>query len=307
MLRLLTMCSVYLVAAPLWAAEPLLSIPVEQKERDHVVGEGVINGRWELPMVVDTGAMVALLPTSALQELNLDGDDVFPVQATTASDVSTMRGISLESISVQGDRIDNVTALLRDLNMRDAFASTPGVLPARFLERYTVHFDLANQKLELHAPGTDVARILSPAGYSRVPFERAMGFVVFELTINGVPIPTVLDTGAGGAPVINWAAAESLGVTADHPDLRPGNDIHGAGENGLPSMTFAFDTIALGDAPIPVSRVGIADMPHFKQLIRPGPAANIGLRQLRGRSLVIDYAAGVLYLQMPGTLVVESG
>lgn len=306
MQRLLTLFALSLMASSLWAAEPLLSVPVEQKDRGHVVVEGVINGHWTLPMVVDTGAMVALLPTSALQELDLDGDDVFPVQATTASDVSMMRGISLESISVHGDSIDDVTALLRDLNMRDEFSNTPGVLPAQFLERYTVHFDLANQRLDLYAPGTDVSELLSPAGYSRVPFEYAMGFVVFELTIDGVTIPTVLDTGAGGTPVINWAAAEQLGVTPDHPELRRGGDIHGAGENGLARMTFEFDSMALGDAPIPVSRVGIADMPHFKQLLRPGPAANIGLKQMRGRSLVIDYAAGELYLQMPDTVLVEA-
>ena len=278
-------------------AEPLFSVPADIKSRGHVVVEGVVNDRWTLPLVVDTGAMVALMPVQAPQRLSIAAENVRSVHTTTASEVSAMASITLDSITVGDGRLEDVMAVLRDLSMHDTFASAPGVLPFGFLDRYTVHFDLAGGRLEFYAPDIPMDQLIDRSNYSRVPFERPYGFIRFDLLIDGEAIPAILDTGAGGLPVINWAAAQKLGVGRDHPELSEGRDIHGAGHRGLDSAGFAFESVAVGSVPIAVPRVDIADMPHFKQLLGEGPAANIGLQQLRGRSLFINFAASEFYLQ----------
>jgi predicted aspartyl protease len=300
-LRTLILPAVLLFTESALAREqPLHSIPFHLTERGHVIVEAIIDENWTLPMVVDTGAYYAVLPEQAVERLAIPVGAIDAITATTASDTRSIRRVAVDSISVAGVRMEAVQSLLTDLPMVAPSGEIPGVLPLQFLERYTVHFDLANSRLELYDPALELAERLDGEQYSRVPFRRQHGFVSFEVSINGEPMPAILDTGASGDPIINWQAAMALGVGPDHEGLVESREIKGVGRTGLSSRSYEFDSVRVGQEKLLQSRVDIADMPHFRQLIGSGPAVNMGLLQMGRASLYISYSQELLYLDIPG-------
>ena len=286
-------------AAVLAAAEPIYTVPFYLTERGHVIVEGRINDRWDLPLVVDTGAYFALLPEQAPQQLNIPASEIGEVMAMTASDTRPISTITLESLSVGDDRLEAVNAVLTDLPVDRDSGELPGVLPIRFLQRYTVHFNLADRLLEFYDPELPLEQLVPAEGYSTVPIRLHHGFVEMNVSVDGQEIPAILDTGASGSPIINWSAADTLGVGPDHPGLLPSRDIQGAGLAVLSSQRYEFERFEIGGEQLISAEVDIADMPHLRHMLGKGPAVNLGLKNLGPGSLYLSYSQQLISLDVP--------
>ena len=278
---------------------PLFSVPLQLGVDGHVLVQAEVNDRWQLPMVVDTGAHVAVVPVQAVESLELSPWVINTAMVTTASAQQQMEDVLLQSIDVGRGRLERVPSLLADMPRLKGTDTIPGVLPSLFLQNFTVHFDLEKQRLEFFPADIDLNETLNLEAYSRLPFEHRNGFVLFTVMVNDTALQAVLDTGASGNPVVNWPAATLLGVEPSDPGLGRGRPVQGIASQALASSSYTFDTITIGDEPLPRARVDIAEMAHFQALVDGEPVMNLGLLPLREGSLYISYASKTLYVNLP--------
>ena len=285
-------------ALPAFAeAKPEFSVPFTWSSPGHVMVDAVINDTWEISMAVDTGAQYGLLPEIAVEKLGIKPDDVSIQHAMTATDTREVRFTQVNSIAVGGYKIENQNVLLLDMDHLDETNEvSTGVLPVTFINQFNVHFDLANQRLEFYDKETDVGEYLDLNNYAEVSYQSIYGFIKFPVQINDQMIQAVLDTGASGNPIINWQAANMLGVEKDNVKLEQGRHIQGAGKHKYQTQEYAFERFRIGGIDLPATTIDIFDMPHFKQLLGKGPAANVGLSSLGPISLLVDYENQRLFL-----------
>jgi predicted aspartyl protease len=278
-------------------AIPEFSVPFTWSGPGHVMVDAVINDTWKVSMAVDTGAQFGALPEIAVEKLGIKPDDISMQHAMTATDTRQLKYTQLNSITVGGYKIKNQNVLLLDMDhMAETNGVPTGVLPVTFINQFNMHFDLANQRLEFYDKNIDVGEYLNLNDYVEVKYQSIYGFIKFPLQINDRLIQAVLDTGASGNPIINWQAANMLGVEKDSPRLEDGRDIQGAGEHKYQTQQYRFERFRIGGIDLPATTIDIFDMPHFRQLLGAGPAANVGLSALGPISLVVDYENQRLFL-----------
>jgi predicted aspartyl protease len=278
-------------------AKPEFSVPFTWSSPGHVMVDAVINDTWKISMAVDTGAQYGLLPEIAVDKLGIKPDDISIQHAMTATDTRQLKYTQVNSISVGGHKIRNQNVLLLDVGHLDEANEAPtGVLPVTFINQFNVHFDLANQRLEFYDKATDVAEYLELNNYAEVDYQSIYGFIKFPVQINDQIIQAVLDTGASGNPIINWQAANLLGVEKGNLKLEEGRDIQGVGKHKHQTQKYEFERFRIGGIDLPATTLDIFDMPHFKQLLGKGPAVNVGLSALGPVSLLVDYENQRLFL-----------
>ncbi len=258
--------------------------------------EATINGQWTIPMAVDTGAQFALIPELGITKLGIKETAIRSVQAMTATNVRTLRRTRLQSISLGGDTLTGVGALIHDVSEVLGEGEVTGVLPMHFLNRYIVKFDLANHRLDFFERDVDVRTVPGLESSSEVAFNTLGGFIVFDVEVSGLPIKAVLDTGAGGNPIINWKVLEELGIDQNDSSIREGREVTGAGSETRITRRRDFDSFKLGDWTYDGITLDILDMNHLDMLTRNQAAMNLGLSTLGDITLVVDYKNEKLYL-----------
>ena len=176
----------------------------------------------------------------------------------------------------------------------------PGLLGLDFFASYDVLFDFAGQRCVLYPAGVvsslKVVSGMAPTAISELVNGRwaIEGFAHLEGKKGAAPIQMVLDTGAMSS-VMNWAAAETLGLTPDSPQIRKKGFLKDAGKP-LAEMETGF---TLGAETTPVSRtISIADLPGFIEMqLEDRPAMILGADVLQSRGqLVLSAIGGLLWL-----------
>ncbi len=105
-------------------------------------------GRVQLKvqLVFDTGATYCMLPVAVVKKLGIPISKKRTTQTTTASKVETSPLVDIPFMEVLGQRIENVTALVRDL---PPLAGVDGLLGLSFLKHFKVMIDFEEGELSL--------------------------------------------------------------------------------------------------------------------------------------------------------------
>jgi len=177
-----------------------------------------------------------------------------------------------------------------------------GVLGVDVLARYFVVLDRSTMRLKLLPPGSDSARPYQDWAEaeltSRALKNLPVNFWYLGARFNDHRFTTLFDLGAG-ITIMNWDAAEKLGVHKDNfdhfgppPDAL--QDVLGKSapavrvmnlEVDLPGKSWNRQLAIVADAPV----FGYFDLDRK-------PAAIVGPGLLRDTSMAIDFAGGKLYL-----------
>jgi predicted aspartyl protease len=211
------------------------------------------------------------------------------------------------STGVETTRIDRLHVAGRTFRSRELMLLPPGptdrlgvdgILGADIIASFVVAMDMPGRTWRM----TDKVESGMLDGLTAsVPFvldrERAPRLTI---TINGVAVPAVLDTGARGT-IINWAAAKAVGISPNDPGLAKGTDIKGATSHATASVEASLKELAIGDAKVAAPRVRIADLSVFKALgFTPDqPAVILGIDMLADRRFVIDHPGLRLHISPP--------
>jgi clan AA aspartic protease (TIGR02281 family) len=107
----------------------------------HIPVRVYLNGTHAFRFILDTGATVCSIPSSAVERLGLDIDQNTPVRLiSTAGGIAETYEVKLESIELEGARVFNVAALIIDIpGYRDY-----GLLGQNFLNVF--HIEIDNQR-----------------------------------------------------------------------------------------------------------------------------------------------------------------
>jgi clan AA aspartic protease (TIGR02281 family) len=108
---------------------------------NHIPVKVYLNGTHSFRFILDTGATVCSIPTSAVEKLRIDIDQTTPLRLiSTAGGFAETYEVKLKSVELEGYRVSNVGALIIDIpGYRDY-----GLLGQNFLNKF--HIEIDNQK-----------------------------------------------------------------------------------------------------------------------------------------------------------------
>ena len=122
------------------------SVPFE-KQGQVIIVEATLNKKTAAKFVVDTGASYTVISSATAKELSIDTDqNTQPVTFQTANGLIQARLVSLQSITVGGMEINNLTAAVHDV-VPDG--KVFGLLGLNFLGNFRMDIDNQNGLLHL--------------------------------------------------------------------------------------------------------------------------------------------------------------
>lgn len=274
--------------APLDAAEVLR---VERPWLGLPQVEARLNGRVAGRFVVDTAASETVLTDAIIARLGLGRGERAELTGTTGR--ATLERFRLDRLSLGRRSYRGLGAY--SFPPRGAPAGTDGLIGADILRRQAVEFDLPRDRIILHDRRPDIVR---PArGWLEVPaLQRRNGFLIVEVTIGGLTMPALVDTGAT-QDFVNLPAAEALGL-AILPDSESRMAVAGASGHVQVMNQFALSGYEIAGMRFGPSRLGVVDLALFDSLgFGDRPAMLLSLEALDDRRLVLDYPRSRLLIE----------
>lgn len=280
-----------IAAAACLAAAPAVAEPLQLLANGLPVTELRIDGRGPHRFVIDTAATrTAILPGyfAALGKSPtvVGGQTVQGVGGAASIDL-----IALSDLAVAGRTVERLEGYALPASPVDQLG-VQGILGADVLSRHVLVLDAPRRdwRLETKLADADVAN-------SGAPFTLDDGQTPrLTVMIDGQAIPAIVDTGAART-IMNWAAAQALGVDQADPGLQHGGSASGVGAAATSVVRHTFKNLELAGQSRRDAELRIADLPVFGALgFGEGPAIIVGMDQFADRRLVIDYPNRRIYL-----------
>jgi predicted aspartyl protease len=274
------------------AAQPLEILP-----SGHPVVLVSIDGGVPKRFVIDTAASTTtIMPklraempglVAKLSDDPLDG-------AAGRSDVETT---IVKQIEVAGHVFRSPELMLLPPGPTDHLG-VDGILGADIIADYAIELDIPGRRWRM-TPKVEAATL--DGLRASVPFTLDdMRAPRLKISLNGVEVPAILDTGARGT-IINWAAAKAIGITPDSPGVVKATDIKGATNHAMPSVETPIAALTIGEARVEGKKARIADLSIFKILgfTLDQPAVILGIDMFADRRFVIDHPGLRLHVSPP--------
>ena len=279
------------------------TLPAEQPyriaETGRLVTDVYINGQGPFSFLIDTASSTSLMFEHVRKRLDLGPSHPGHLLVYGINDVTEALPVEPRSLAVAGEEITGLTIGV----LPESGANEPdGVLGLDVLARYFVVLDRNAMRLKLLAPDRASAKPYEDWAQAKLTARPLRKFPIrfwyLNARINQRRFTTLFDLGAG-ATMMNWDAAEELGVhkrdfERNGPPPEELQDVLGKSspavrimnlDVGLPGKTWDRQLAIVSDAPV----FGYFDLDEK-------PAAILGPGLLRDTSLAIDFADGTLYL-----------
>ncbi len=282
--------AVFAAAAP---AQRVTSIAIEAPWLGLPQVPVTLNDRVSARFIVDTAASETVMTDALIARLGIDRYGQ-PAHVDGATGRSPLMYYRLARLRL-GDRT------FRDLGAYNfpslaAPVGADGLLGADVLRRHVVEFDMPNAQLRLHDRR---ANLLAGNAHSWdiIPaYQRRDGFLIVDVTIGGLTIPALVDTGAV-QNLVNTAAARLLGLRlvpeSDSRESITGASGHVQTMNQLDLSGFAIGTTQFGAA-----RLGVVDLAIFETLgMGDRPAMLLSAEALSSKRFVLDYPRSRLLIE----------
>jgi predicted aspartyl protease len=279
------------------------TLPAEQPYRiadtGRLLTDVYINGQGPFSFLIDTASSTSLMFEHVRKQLELGPSQPGHLLVYGINDVTEALPVEPRSLTVAGEEITGLTIGV----LPESGSNEPdGVLGLDVLARYFVVLDRKTMRLKLLAPDPASAKPYEDWAQAKLTARPLRKFPIrfwyLNARINQRRFTTLFDLGAG-ATMMNWDAAEELGVhKRDFERYGPPpdelQDVLGKSspavrimnlDVGLPGKTWDRQLAIVSDAPV----FGYFDLDEK-------PAAIMGPGLLRDTSLAIDFADGTLFL-----------
>ncbi len=268
--------------------------PLERLQGGLAATEVRVDGLGPFRFVIDTAAtQTTLLPSywtaSGARPATVRTQSIQGVGG--ASEIEIVR---IGRLAVADRTFDGLEAYRLGASPLDRLGAQ-GVLGADVLSRHVLVLDAGARDWRLDQT--------IAAEDARLPGEAftldAASTVRLTVTIDGVRLPAIVDTGATGT-IINWAAARALGIEPEDPTLGGGGTAQGVGAAATTLVKRQVERFTLAGVERRGSTIRIGDLPIFGALgFTGGPAVIVGMDQFADRRLVIDYPNRRLHVGRP--------
>ncbi|MGE7205429.1 retroviral-like aspartic protease family protein [Sphingomonas sp. NPDC019816] len=218
--------------------------PLQHDTRGRPVMTVQINGKGPFPMVVDTAAQTSLMSRALATELALKPlNGGIGVNGATGSEQARLYPV---------DRMTNPLIDMRFVAMVEL--TNAGVTDARGIigmETFTSRKLLIDRSTKRIAAEPSAA---AGPGFATIAGSgTGEGFVQIPLTLDGVRVPALIDTGAA-VTIANAAAFRLLGWAENDPRLADGGEIRGASAGGQKIRVARIAKLSIG-------KIGLSNVP----------------------------------------------
>lgn len=260
---------------------------------DTPTADVIVNGR-PVRALIDSGAQYSVIDLSLVDQLDLTDGFNMPLVAYGVGGIPQMgRGTTL-SVQVGSARIDRLQAAILELGQlaRQDGLATPLILGQDVLGQAVLDMDLTprrrtERRLRLMPPGTPPPPEVSP-----VAVRRAGRSLKTSVTVEGVSVEAVVDTGSSSHLALSEGTARRAGLLDGRPQTEGQSLVLGG---VMTSRIVRAGRVAIGGV-----EHGAVDTPIYPGLPVPGfPAALVGMAGFRDRRVVMDLGAGTMFASRP--------
>jgi predicted aspartyl protease len=224
--------------------------------------EVAINGE-KAKALVNTGAVGSVVWRSEAVRLHLPLVDFSNMKMYGVGGETRVQLATIHQFTLQGATVTN----LRLPAAGEHPASADGgsvILGEDFWSHYTVEFDLGHGMLRLYRTDgcKDEPLAYWSNTYSVAALEKRVDIsnrIEAQVSLNGVEVTALLDTGAWHSAVTNAAAAKA-GITPKDEGVRAAGSLHGFGAGAREAWVGTFPSFAIGDERIQNAQLYIADL-----------------------------------------------
>lgn len=269
-----------------------IRLPFEYKGNEIMV-KSKINGKSEVPLILDTGATTTVLNTSEATNYGIAKSSDFKM--TTGSGTIKTSYITLSSLSLGDLVLDNVPVAVSDLpGFRELPGEKPvGIIGADILRRFLVCIDYDNREVSF----SDPRDVKVPDDAVIIPTEPALGAagLVVQGKLEGQPITFLVDTGAAFNNVSEHLVKKIL-----KSSLLPVGKVEGLDGQKISIGAVMFKNLKIGPLNMPGPIFSVAPDTASgapKGIIVNGALAILGNPFWSHFKLTIDYRHQRLLLQ----------
>ncbi|HYD26760.1 retropepsin-like aspartic protease [Brevundimonas sp.] len=255
-----------------------------------------VEGR-EVIALIDTGAQYSVIDRALVEALPAQRRSIFemPLVAYGVGGGTQMgRGTTLE-VTLPGLVIGKLRAAILDLGplASDGGLNTPLILGRDVLEHLVLAIDPARRHVRLIAREAFVR----PPDLAPATVRRSGGGLVAQVTVEGVALDAVVDTGASSLLALDKATAEAAGLL-DGRRQEVGTSLVLGG--AMQAAVLEARTVTFADHLYRRVQVGVFDQPPLPNF----PGALVGMEAFMGRRAAFDLGAGTLHVSQPLDLTV---
>ena len=267
-----------------------VAVPYRVSDTGHIVVEVGIDGTGPYDFAIDTAASISVVFDERIEQL--DAHSAMEGHVGVHGMVASGRFPALRI-----DRLELNGEVWTDARMAVLPSDSPassgidGILGVDILRRYAVGFSTEDQVLRLFPPQLVSAR--SYRGWVTVPLrtmrigKAKASFLVFDMVINNVEIPSILDLGAS-INLFNWRAANMLDVRAPRADKD--KTLSGAIEGTAITGLVMVEILTIGNLRWRNEEFVVADTGLFDLLgLGDRPRAIVGSGLFLSRDFIIDF------------------
>ena len=276
----------------------LLVIPHEVGSQGHIIVKTMINDHGPYRFALDTGASISVVFDKTREETGLEllageqvlvhgmiGSGHFPLTTVTELKIGQESWGDARLASLPGN-----SAVPTEID---------GILGVDFLSRYAVGVSAEDRVVRLYPPALVSSR--SYGGWHSIPMRRlqvgegtAFAYSI-NLQINKIPIPAILDLGAG-FNLMNWRAARAIKVKPKGAMSR--KVIYGAVEDArivaeLDVQKLRVESLHWRNRTFFISKFSIFEVLDLENK----PAAIVGPGFFKDRDFVIDFVRNRLLVR----------
>jgi clan AA aspartic protease (TIGR02281 family) len=103
----------------------------------HIPVKVYLNGTHSFSFILDTGATMCSIPSSAVNRLRIDTNQATPILVSTAGGYAEAYVVKLKSIELEGFRVSNIEAMIIDIPGYSEY----GLLGQNFLNNFQIEID----------------------------------------------------------------------------------------------------------------------------------------------------------------------
>ncbi len=287
-----------------------IDIPVTMAGQRPIV-TAQINGR-DARFILDSGAFFSTIAKANALEYGLPIREVAPGARLKGIGGDTSLGATTaKALGLAGQTLPHI-----DFVVGGSDTGYAGLLGQNILGLADVEYDLPHGFVRLmKGDGCKDGGVAYWAGTKPVtlvpiePMEGRQRHTIGTITINGVKIKAVFDTGAQGS-LLTLAAAKRIGIIPDSPGVVPDGFAYGLGQNRVRAWRTRFQSIDIGGEAIPRPWITIADQ------VFDGADMLIGIDFFlthrlyvdnRNHRMVITYEGGPLFGLTPKGAIDDKG
>lgn len=278
------MCPIWISTALSTFAGDSVVVPFEALPTGHLVVQATVDGHGPYRFVVDTGANAFVIDPQVAADLGFDLDKAAHKKVHAADGAAVeIPVIVLRNVALADYVVPKALTVATAVDPLLGQSGVVGILGRDLF---------ADRRLEVDFPDHEIRVLDSSRTEGALRLVRLRGGLTGVELEDGLTV--VIDLGAD-ISILNAAGARLLGAQSATPIPGVATGLGGPIET---SEWVELPPLDLGD-PTPGGHVPVVELDLFSTLHLDGPTLLLGVDQMQGRILTIDYGAKSMSLHVP--------